>query len=66
MSLRDERGAMVKHRTTTLATSPPERLWMLVERYVKHYPTGWQLVFRRGDEVLEVSVDEEVWRAFDS
>jgi hypothetical protein len=40
--------------------------WRLVERYVERYPDDWRLVFRRGDEVLEVSVPEEVWRAFDA
>lgn len=39
--------------------------WRLVERYVKHYPDDWRLVFRRGDTVLEVTVPEDVWRAFD-
>ena len=39
--------------------------WVLVERYVAHYPHDWRLVFRRGNEQLEVPVPEEVWRAFD-
>lgn len=33
---------------------------------VSHYPSDWRLVFKRGDETLEVSVPEEVWRAFDA
>ena len=44
----------------------PPSPWMLVERYVEHYPDDWRLVFRRGDMTMEVSVPEEVWRAFDS
>lgn len=40
--------------------------WMLVERYVEHYPDDWRLVFCRGDQVLEVTVPEAVWRAFDT
>lgn len=39
--------------------------WTLVERYVADYPHDWRMVFKQGDEVLEVSVPEEVWRAFD-
>lgn len=57
-----------------LSTPLPERTfnalqhaesWRLVERYCERYPSDWRLVFKRGDEVLEVSVPEEVWRAFD-
>jgi hypothetical protein len=46
------------------ATSRKES-WVLVERYVARYPHDWRLVFKRDDEVLEVAVPEEVWRAFD-
>lgn len=38
--------------------------WRLVERYVERFPDDWRLLFRRGDEVLEVTVPEDVWRAF--
>ena len=40
--------------------------WSLIERWCERYPHDWRLLFRRGDEVLEVSVPEEVWRAFDA
>ena len=40
--------------------------WLLVERYCERYPSDWRLVFKRGGEVLEVSVPEDVWRAFDA
>lgn len=43
-----------------------EESWRLVERYCERYPSDWRLVFRRDDEVLEVQVPEEVWRAFDA
>jgi hypothetical protein len=50
------------------------RPWVLIERYVESYPDDFRLVFRRirnveadsDPQVLEVSVPEEVWRAFDA
>lgn len=39
--------------------------WILAERYVRRYPYNWVLIFKRKEEVLEISVPEEVWRAFD-
>lgn len=43
-----------------------EEGWRLVERYCERYPSDWRLVFRRDDGcTLEISVAEEVWRAFD-
>lgn len=39
--------------------------WRLVERYTESWPDDWRLVFRRGDDVVELSVTEEQWRAFD-
>lgn len=44
----------------------PKEQWRLAERYVERYPDDWRLLFRRGDEVLEVAVPEDVWRAFDT
>lgn len=49
----------------SLTVRPLKPPWMLVERYVEHYPDDWRLVFRRGEEILEVTVPEDVWRAFD-
>jgi hypothetical protein len=45
-------------------TSRAEK-WELVERWVEHYPDDWRLLFKRGQETLEVQVPEDVWRAFD-
>jgi hypothetical protein len=53
-------------RIRTFNALSHQESWMLVERYCERYPSDWRLVFKRGDEVLEVSVPEEVWRAFDS
>lgn len=39
--------------------------WLLIERYVRRYPYDWAMVFKRGEELLEISVPEEAWRAFD-
>lgn len=42
--------------------------WTLVERYCEHFPDDWRLIFNRADteQTIEVSVPEEVWRAFDA
>lgn len=39
--------------------------WVLVERWCEHYPDDWRLLFKRDETTLEVSVPEDVWRAFD-
>ncbi len=40
--------------------------WTLIERWCETYPSDWRLYFERPDgATLEVSVSEEVWRAFD-
>jgi hypothetical protein len=46
------------------ATSRAEK-WELIERWCEHYPDDWRLLFQRDRETLEVSVPEDVWRAFD-
>lgn len=56
-------AAVIRRRHDPDKTQP----WHLVERYVESYVAGdFRCIFRRGDEVLEVSVPEEVWRAFDA
>jgi hypothetical protein len=39
--------------------------WELVERWCEHFPDDWRLLFERDGTTLEVSVPEDVWRAFD-
>ena len=51
-------GGVNAHRETEPQT------WRLVERYVANYPDDWRCVFRRGNELIEISVPEDVWRAF--
>ena len=45
--------------------SQAKPMWTLVERFLEHYPDDWRLVFKRGDKLVEIVVDEETWRAFD-
>lgn len=43
-----------------------EQAWVLVERYCENFAQNdWRVVLRRGDETLEFSVDEIVYRAFE-
>jgi hypothetical protein len=40
--------------------------WVLVERYVTTFnPPNFLLVFKRGETVLEMTVPQDVWYAFD-
>lgn len=40
--------------------------WVLVERYVNTFnPPDFRLVFKREDVILQITVPEEAWRAFD-
>lgn len=41
----------------------PCHKWTLVERYCSY--REYVLVFRRGNETLEVNVAEHVWKSFD-
>lgn len=39
--------------------------WILVERYVRRYPYDWVLIFKQNNELIEISVSEDIWRSFD-
>src|SRR4051794_19771206 len=55
---------VITKRNPVLAHS--NEYWVLIERYVNTYsPPDFRLVFRRDQTILNVTVPEDVWRAFD-
>lgn len=65
VALRERLGAGANTRQGSEILAARSESWVLVERYVERYPHDWRLVFRRDETTLDVSVPEEVWRAFD-